>query len=120
MAKQKKGIIDFRARDINNSVLAVGTEAMASKNAADDRAELHEAKLLLADLRDRLSDVQEHIENRQEIQDEVDAVRNELDRERPRFKRVRSALEGIKSSLGPAETLARIAAQVLDIVKQHG
>ena len=120
MAKQKKDTAKFRARDITNSVIAAGTGARASKNAAGDRAQLREARVLLADLRDRLSDVEERIENREEIQDEVDTVRNELDKERPNFKLVRTALKGIKNSLGPAETLVRITAQVLDIVKQHG
>lgn len=121
MAKRKKDKVDLRARDITNSVIAAGTGARASRNtAASDLAQLLEAKALLADLRDRLFDVEERIENRDEIRDEVDTVRDELDKEKPNFKLVRSALKGIKNSLGPAETLVRIAAQVLDIVKQHG
>lgn len=120
MAKQKKDTVEFRARDITDSVIAAGTGARASKNAAEGSAQLREAKVLLADLRDHLSRVEERIENRDEIRDEVDTVRNELDKETPNFKLVRSALKGIKNSLGPAETLVRIAAQVLDIVRQHG
>jgi hypothetical protein len=120
MAKQKKDTVDLRARDITNSVIAAGRGARASKNTAGDREQLREAKVLLAELRDRLSDAELLIEDRGEIRDEVDNVRNELDREKPNFKLLRAALRGIKNSLGPAETLARLAAQVLDIVKQHG
>lgn len=120
MTKRNKDRVDLRARDITNSVIAAGTEARASKRPADDGAQLREAKVLLAELRDRLSDAELRIENRHEIRDDVDTVRTELDKKRPNFKLVRTTLKGIKNSLGPAETLARMAAEVLNMVRPHG
>lgn len=99
-----------------NSAIAVGRDAYAS-NTGSPGGELDEAKAQLERLTALLDSQSLDIDGKRKIQDDVHAVRRELDEERPNFKRARKILKRIVANLGPAESLAAIAAHVLSIVR---
>jgi predicted RNA-binding protein with PIN domain len=121
MPKKEKAqeIIRVSTGDITQSAVAVGTGARAASDVSN-RSELSEAKARLAQLAELLEQQELQIERSREIRDEVLAVQGELDKKRPNFSLIRSALKGIVVSLGPAQALATLAAQVLAIVRRLG
>lgn len=108
--------IQFSAGDVAQSAVAVGTGAHASNDVSSKNRDLSEAKAVLAKLSGLLEEQELRIEQKKEVQDEVLAVRSELDKNRPNLSLIRPALKGIVASLGPAQALATLAAQVLTIV----
>jgi predicted RNA-binding protein with PIN domain len=119
MTKKEKAreAIRLSTGDITQSAVAVGTGARAVSDVSNSR-ELSEAKARLAKLTELLEEQELHIEQRNEIRDEVLAIRSELDKKKPNFSLIRSTLKGIVVSLGPAQALATLAAQVLTIVRR--
>jgi len=108
--------------DISRSAVAVGKGAHASNTGDSNNSgrELGEAKAELTRLVQLLEERELGIDQKDDVKDDVLAVRSELDKKKPNLRLIRPALKGIVASLGPAQALATLAAQVLTIVRRLG